>query len=407
MRNLSALSILIAVVALSACAKARQVEEGRSADCTGCHGGQDNQTGAPPFDTHGASTSAAVGAHTAHLDAGVRCDGCHIVPTDAASPGHMDTGPAEVTFGAVAGPDAVYDYTTHSCSSVYCHAPPTAPGGAAPVPSWNGTLAGGPCGSCHADPPTSHGGVADTLCEKCHATSIVGAGPSRAFVSGGTHANGTVEPASISCTTCHGDAARLPAGEQLADAAPPVDAQGLSSSAAVGAHLTHLFGRATGAISNGFACTSCHAVPTSPFHSNATVDVVLRDPNGATSGTHTPSGTGGTCSTYCHGNPGGNTANAPAWNGAGTQSACDVCHGNSPPTGHHPSVFSQHAWMGTDCQYCHYDVATTGAIKPGGLGLHVNGTKDVRLTNTSLIPGGSWNSQTMTCAPQCHGSRSW
>jgi hypothetical protein len=84
-----------------------------------------------------------------------------------------------------------------------------------------------------------------------------------------------------------------------------------------------------------------------------------------------------------------------------------VCHGNSPPTGRHPSVYGNHDFMGTDCSYCHYDVATSGAIKAGGLGLHVNGTKDVRLTDESHAPGGTWNAQTKSCGPRCHGGESW
>lgn len=214
----------------------------------------------------------------------------------------------------------------------------------------------------------------------------------------------------MSCTACHGDPARLPEGEQLTDAAPPLDAQGLGSSAEVGTHQSHLFGSATSPLSDGVACTACHAVPTGFAHVNGVAAVALKTPTGTASGTYSrPGAAAGTCSsTYCHGNfTGGATGNSPSWTAAGTQSSCDRCHGNSPGTGKHPSVESNHSWMGTRCQFCHLDVATSGAIKAGGRALHVNGAKDVRLSEDGTTASGTWDSQAKSCSPGCHGSASW
>ncbi len=96
-------------------------------NCTFCHGGTFNTTGAPPegIDGETARSDVAVGAHTEHVSithgilAG--CDQCHVVPTSALAPGHIDgDGRAELTFGPL-NPDATYDRTTATCSSVYCH----------------------------------------------------------------------------------------------------------------------------------------------------------------------------------------------------------------------------------------------------------------------------------------------
>ena len=64
-----------------------QCHGGGIAGCTGCHGGTDNQTGAPPAGLRGETTpdQLAVGAHTAHVDGGTladafACDACPHCP---------------------------------------------------------------------------------------------------------------------------------------------------------------------------------------------------------------------------------------------------------------------------------------------------------------------------------------
>jgi hypothetical protein len=83
------LAPLAAVLSASGCGVARNVEAApaSSSACTGCHGGTDNATGAPPRATTGetATSSARVGAHTAHVSGGplalaFDCGECHVKP---------------------------------------------------------------------------------------------------------------------------------------------------------------------------------------------------------------------------------------------------------------------------------------------------------------------------------------
>ena len=75
MRNFSIVSASIALAALTACATAENVEgvAGGGSGCVSCHGGKDNQSGAPPFDVANNSTTSkpSVGAHTTHITQGV------------------------------------------------------------------------------------------------------------------------------------------------------------------------------------------------------------------------------------------------------------------------------------------------------------------------------------------------
>ncbi len=127
---------------------------GWQTDCTFCHGGTLNATGAPPegIDGETARTLLAVGAHTEHVSTTSMhlawgCDQCHVTPTSALSAGHIDgDGRAEVTFGPL-NPTATYNGATATCASLYCHG-----NGSSTV----GTMVWTDdpildCGSCHAD----------------------------------------------------------------------------------------------------------------------------------------------------------------------------------------------------------------------------------------------------------------
>jgi len=142
--------------------------------CTFCHGGTDNQTGAPPESISGGTATAltGVGAHSAHLSssdwhAAISCSDCHAVPTDALSPAHM-SGKAEVEFGVLAtGEEGQPVFNGTSCSAVYCHGGRLS-GGTQVQPNWtqvDGTQAA--CGTCHGLPPTEdHPKMSD--CSMCH-----------------------------------------------------------------------------------------------------------------------------------------------------------------------------------------------------------------------------------------------
>jgi predicted CxxxxCH...CXXCH cytochrome family protein len=145
------------------------VQVGRQPGCGGCHGGA--SSAAPPVDLSGGTltTSPGVGAHQAHLTGPLRlrgpiaCATCHLVPSELASPGHIDSGaPAEVVASLGWTPDS------QTCATSGCH-------GASP-PRWtdSGVVA---CGSCHGVPPASHDpGLPLTSCASCHPRTVDGFG---------------------------------------------------------------------------------------------------------------------------------------------------------------------------------------------------------------------------------------
>lgn len=484
-----------ALALFAGCGSSRPIDglTGAASGCVGCHGGLDNATGAPPYDAQGLSSSAAVGAHTAHVDAGVRCDSCHVVPTQVAFPKHQD-GTGDVTFGTAAQDPVLaatpaYDRSSHTCSNVYCHSPSTAPGGTLPAPAWNappGAITG--CGACHAANPHG-GGVTLTQCGGCHPTTIDGTGT---LIPGGTHANRTVDQGAhdpgwtstnangvtphglaatyqdkarypqgldgcrachganlsvglvpavpscdschaggaawrTSCVFCHGDAARLPAGSQLEDAAPPRDVRGNTVGAKVGAHQVHLLGGATfdtantTSISNGIGCDDCHGgttrtLPSDLLHVVGTTEVTLKVP-----GTSTVAGTydraAGTCnSTYCHGQlpRNGNPNNTVSFT-ATSLTGCDACHAKQYwYTSGAPALTDRHSTHSptcssgchstvsrTNCSQCHPGYQRQTATTPLGTmnrAIHVNGQVDV---SNSVDPL-NWNPSAASCSPGCH-----
>src|SRR5574340_1130755 len=131
---------LLAALALAACGKARQHEAQASAaegQCTRCHGGDCNQTGAPPRTFHGegkdcdpaATATMAVGAHSAHVQAGAlagafACTACHPDPRSGST--HLD-GKVELALDGFAhdlpgnGTVPAFDAAAGTCASVYCH----------------------------------------------------------------------------------------------------------------------------------------------------------------------------------------------------------------------------------------------------------------------------------------------
>jgi predicted CxxxxCH...CXXCH cytochrome family protein len=348
--------------------------------CTSCHGSGSDP--APPLGTRGetATTDRAVGAHQSHLKAGpfaraLACSECHVVPAKAP---HAD-GKVDLVFGAIATTGgAAPQFNGTSCSAAYCHG--NFPGGiASNAPQWtkvDGTQAA--CGTCHGLPPSNHSS-SSTNCGSCHD------GYTATSVNLALHVNGKVDVVALSCTSCHGDAARN-------DAAPPLGTHGetATTARAVGAHQSHL---RPGPLSNGIACAECHVVPTSTSHFDGTVKLTFGPI--ATAGNAAPQFNGASCSaSYCHGNfPGGIATNAPQWTKVdGTQAACGTCHAQQPSSGHH----DKHRGEGIACSQCHTGYSST-TVNPS---LHVNGRKD-------LDPVTGWNPASRSCANSCHGTETW
>ena len=277
-------------------------------DCTFCHGGTDNQTGAPPEDVEGNTSTDAlgVGAHTSHVNGdgswhlAMDCADCHEIPGDALTEGHIN-GDAALTFGDFSTGDGelVPEWDSGSCSNVYCHGG-TLGGGTVPSPTWTevgqGQVA---CGSCHGTPPPVPHAASDQ-CENCHG-EMIGAG--MVFKDPSLHIDGKVDVAGYhdagwvspdqhgaelnskgpgGCKECHGDDLEggisgvscnqchsgfknnctfCHGGVDNDTGAPPEDVAGYSpvSNIGVGAHTVHV---ETGSDWHAdFSCSECHKVP--------------------------------------------------------------------------------------------------------------------------------------------------
>jgi predicted CxxxxCH...CXXCH cytochrome family protein len=105
------------------------------------------------------------------------CSGCHKVPADALTAGHIDPSPAEVAFTGLAGASAAYNPSTRQCTNVYCHGNGKAGSGGSAL--WTGSLSGG-CAACHDDETK---GTAMLLGGR-HQKHVLGEG--------------------LGCSTCHG-----------------------------------------------------------------------------------------------------------------------------------------------------------------------------------------------------------
>lgn len=198
-------------------------------DCTFCHGGVDNLTGAPPEgisdETDAEDTSFPV--HTKHVEAtalksALDCVQCHVKPTDVLSNGHVflgDTTPgvADLRFVAGLSPAASWNGSNGTCSNLYCHGNGRSNNGTVTVDS------DVRCGSCHAVQSSGEDGWdrlsephGDHLeeglaCTDCHG-DVVGNGDLIANVA--LHVDGDVSVrlptgmtrASETCTgSCHGE----------------------------------------------------------------------------------------------------------------------------------------------------------------------------------------------------------
>jgi len=385
MRSFAPAAIVL-VALLGACADPQPAttSPGGGGSCTVCHGDAARAAtalnpqlpAAPPKDVAGSSatTSPGVGAHQAHLNDGslrkaMACTECHTIPTDAAhasQPLQLTWGPLATTQGATPS----FNATSFTCSSTYCHGSTLNAGGTLLNPVWISGASQVACGSCHATPPPSPH-PQNASCGTCHP------GYTATTVNVTTHVNGTVDVSTLTCTVCHGDAARAATAlnPQL-PAAPPKDVAGSSAttSPGVGAHQAHLN---DGSLRKAMACTECHTIPTDAAHASQPLQLTW-GPLATTQGA-TPSfnATSFTCSsTYCHGstlNAGGTLTN-PVWISGASQVACGSCHATPPPAPH-----PQNASCGT----CHpgYTATTVNVTT------HVDGTLDVSSAACSTCHG--------------------
>jgi predicted CxxxxCH...CXXCH cytochrome family protein len=147
-------------------------------DCLYCHGGTDNDSGAPPRDLDGNVEGDAFPAHSAHMGSAllsaIECADCHVTPGDVLSEGHVfdDTpGAAEVAFAAGRSPVGTFDAAGQGCANLYCHGNGRGDNGV--VASNDPPMS---CASCHADGTNGTAGlsgehgehVGDIGCQECH-----------------------------------------------------------------------------------------------------------------------------------------------------------------------------------------------------------------------------------------------
>lgn len=166
-------------------------------NCTFCHGGTADQTGAPPRDLGGA-LPLSFRPHPQHvassgLHGAFDCTECHRKPTDVLSAEHVfdsTPGRAEVIFSGGLSSAARYD-GAGTCSALYCHGNGRTSNG-----SYRQSDPAPTCESCH--PTRGLGGrhgdhlgrEVGATCYDCHADTI---GPTGAIASPGRHVNGAPE----------------------------------------------------------------------------------------------------------------------------------------------------------------------------------------------------------------------
>lgn len=405
-----------------------------SSVCRGCHGGLDNDTGAPPLGLRGETSTdqLAVGAHTAHIDttslgAPVACDACHVVPLFLFSPTHLDQlrggglpldSIAEVVWhGFADGGDATWDRSSRTCAGTYCHGNFSG-GTETNAPVWTENNQAN-CGSCHdvGENPEQleweheyHMDTVGLFCADCHASVV---DTLLNVTNAALHVNGQVDTLvrdRSTCNVCHGSGPGAclgcHGGLDNETAAPPYGLRGETSTnqLAVGAHTTHMEG---GNLADAFACSDCHKVPSSlidPSHLgvDSIAELTWSSLAGPASSWNRSSAA---CSgVYCHGNfSGGITANRPVWTSA-DQAECGSCHdvGTNPGSlsGRHDDHVVE---RGFDCIECHSTVVSRTLVILGPA-LHVNGSKNVSFLRGGTYSNGSCSGLNNTA---CHGSESW
>lgn len=391
-----------------------------SGACMSCHGGTDNNTGAPPRGLNGETdpSNIAVGAHTGHVENEITnnydCVICHIKPINITDPTHMDgDNIAEVVFGSIAGNSAEWDRIQAKCNNVYCHG--NFDGGNHINPSWiNSDQAN--CGSCHdvgSQPALLlwehefHISTARIRCEKCHGNVVdINMNISNLDL----HINGQIDTLTSDielCNSCHGSSQTCTGchgGLDNQSGAPPYSLDGSSSTTimAVGAHTSHINGNL---LSDGIPCSECHIVPDGILNFGHLGDDGVAEINfgslaGASSNWNRS--TANCSQVYCHGNfDGGYISNSPNWISS-NQAQCGSCHdaGSNPAdlSGRHRHHVQEENVM---CYRCHANTVNS-SLNIVGKDLHINGTVEVVFSS-----GNGTYSNGQCSNTGCHGTESW
>jgi predicted CxxxxCH...CXXCH cytochrome family protein len=363
--------------------------QGWRTNCTFCHGGTDNQSGAPPNGVHGESSvsTVPVGAHTKHVQAASThtaygCATCHGKTfTSFDETGHFTAGQtdAAIQFTGVSGTSATWTHASGNCSSLYCHGNGQTAGGNV---QWTSSTAM-TCSSCHAykaDPTSlsgSHRYHVKTLgkgCESCHAAVV---NSSDAVISAALHINGQADVSAAgltynatlkTCTsTCHS------AGSKgWNDKTHP---SGWTAPAQHG----YTF------LNDTAACKTCHGADLKGGTSYVSCDSC-----------HTGGAAWKTNCTFCHGGT-DNTTGAPPLGVHGETAVSAVQVGAH--TEHVQAAANHSAW---GCAICHGQTFTS-LDDPG----HITAGQGYATVQFTGVAGTSsaWNRTTANCSSNyCHGN---
>ncbi len=358
---------------------------GWQTNCTFCHGGTHNNTGAPPEGVGGetAATDLHVGAHDLHVidtevQRGRTCNLCHMNPTTALSPGHIDTTPrAETTFAGLAS-GTTYTQASTTCATNYCHGDGNGNPGSA-VWTANTSLA---CNACHDDNTTSAADFAmsgahflhvkqrNYACSRCHNTVVNDA---KQIIDLDRHVNGvkdvaiqngtwdpTANGGNGSCTPeCHEALPWFGGGHPDGWTEPTQHGTAFNEQGVAACASCH--GTALQGSGSAVGCDSCH----DGWQTN--------------------------CS-FCHGGADNNTG-APPEGVAG-----ETLVSNRHVGAHTHHVADTLVQRGRPCGTCH--LAPTSALSPG----HIDGTPFAEVVPSGLASGLSYNANTTTCGTAyCHG----
>jgi predicted CxxxxCH...CXXCH cytochrome family protein len=153
-------------------------------NCTFCHGGVENETGAPPRNIHGTDLIGPFPAHPLHVSGGAianayDCSQCHDKASDVLSPGHVfddSPGNAENDYGNGLSPQTTFARDSGTCSNVYCHGSGrlddgviAASAGPLPCSGCHPTLASGAAGwGKMSGPHAAHMAATGISCASCH-----------------------------------------------------------------------------------------------------------------------------------------------------------------------------------------------------------------------------------------------
>ncbi|HEU0034987.1 MAG TPA: CxxxxCH/CxxCH domain-containing protein [Kofleriaceae bacterium] len=155
-------------------------------NCTFCHGGVDNKTGAPPRNLDGTDLVGPFPGHTIHVTGSAianayDCTQCHVKAIDVLSPGHVfdaTPGEAENDYGSGLSPQAKFNPADGTCSNAYCHGSGRGDDGNV---ARDAAVA---CSGCHptqesgaagwgnmSGPHMLHMSLAGVSCADCHSTT--------------------------------------------------------------------------------------------------------------------------------------------------------------------------------------------------------------------------------------------